>query len=122
MDEQIRQRINLLQEGSVISKESADQVCNILRYLEQDEIVITEDNAAAFVTHLCMALEREKRQDHINALSSDAVKEIRQSAFYPHAQDILRRMLEAGMQLSSTEQDYICLHLEVLLESQNEGN
>ncbi|OGO82609.1 MAG: hypothetical protein A2Y21_02470 [Clostridiales bacterium GWC2_40_7] len=53
------ERIQMLVEGKVISKDSAEKVVFMIDALERNlHIIFYEDNAGSMVNHLCLAVQR----------------------------------------------------------------
>lgn len=76
---------------------------------------LTSDNAEAFITHLCVALERIDKNEFANPLDRDTVEETKKESTYPKALEICKAINELLPQIPNSEMEYICVHICVML-------
>jgi transcriptional regulatory protein LevR len=114
---EIKARLELLQTTGTISKET----CVLVeRLIEETKtrwgLTLTEENAAALVTHVAMARDRILKGDIAAALDPAILAEIKESPAYERAEAIVtdwNNLLDNL--LPEAERGYLLLHLCTLL-------
>jgi transcriptional regulatory protein LevR len=118
-----RERLDMLEES--------EQVTNLARRLtemslaqlsDELQLTLTEDNAAAFVTHLAIALTRINRGDPEIEVSAVAEEEIADR--HRERQAVIRVMRDCSRllqrEIPSNEISYMTVHLCVMVDLQSE--
>lgn len=114
---EIKARLELLQTTGTISKET----CVLVeRLIEETKtrwgLTLTEENAAALMTHVAMARDRILKGDIAAALDPAILAEIKESPAYERAEAIVtdwNNLLDNL--LPEAERGYLLLHLCTLL-------
>ena len=92
------------------------RLTEVIAYFKQQHgIELTEENAAAFITHLCMALERLDKGEEVKPLDRAVFEEVQQEESYEQAAACCRDMNKILPQLPEAEVEYICTHVGVML-------
>ena len=113
---ELKERMNLLRDAGVLSQKNYESVEKVIAYFkEQHGIALTEENAAAFITHLCMALERLDKGEEVKPLDRAVFEEVQQEESYEQAAACCRDMNKILPQLPEAEVEYICTHVGVML-------
>jgi hypothetical protein len=121
--DEFRERLDMLEES--------EQVTNLARRLtemsvaqlsDELQLILTEDNAAPFVTHLAIALTRINRGDPEIAASAVAEEEI---ADRQRERDAVNRVMHdcsrlLQREISMSEISYMTVHLCVMVDLQSE--
>lgn len=113
----LKTRIQILNQGNVISKEVADYVNEVIdmMYAEIEEPDMSK--AEMFTTHIAMATQRIWNNDAVEELDDDTWKEITESETYATALIFCEKMLlKAPVQCPESEKRFIMLHLCNLFE------
>jgi len=114
----LEHRLRLLTEGGMLRPESLERVRRILAYFSDVHgILLTEENAAAFVTHLCCALERTAKGEPVEELDPEIYEETRAEPTFEKALAVSRDLLAMNPELPESELKYITMHVGVLLTS-----
>ena len=113
----IKERLQILQSAGTISPETYALMVQIIdRTKSKWNLVLTEENASALLTHLAMARERILKGDIAAPLDAAIFEEIKSSPDYEHASAIVgdwNALL--GNLLPEAETGYLLLHLCTLL-------
>ena len=113
---ELKERMDLLRDAGVLSQKNYESVEKVIAYFkEQHGIALTEENAAAFITHLCMALERLDKGEEVKTLDRAVFEEVQQEESYEQAAACCRDMNKILPQLPEAEVEYICTHVGVML-------
>ncbi len=109
-------RLQILRQSGLLSEESVEKA-NALRafFLRQYGIVLTEENAAAFFTHLCMALHRMETGEEIAPVSAPLYGDLQAQPDYQTACAMAEEINSHIISLPTWEHGYIVMHLVVLL-------
>lgn len=113
----INERLELLQVSGTISKETCKLVQQlIIKTREQRKITLTEENAAALVTHMAMARDRILKGEIAAPIDAAIMEEIKGSPDYEKATAIVKEWDELlGIVFPEAEKGYLLLHLCTLL-------
>jgi transcriptional regulatory protein LevR len=115
----LKNRLDTLLESGVISKKNYVITTDIILFLQNEKkLTIKEENAAAFVTHLCMALERIDKGNIVSPLDPTVLEAVRQESQYLPAYSICKEIQQKYPCIDDTELDYLCMHLGTLLSMQ----
>lgn len=116
---ELKNRLEILLEAGVVSEKNYDITIAIILFLQDEKkLTVIEENAAAFVTHLCMALERIDKGDTVTPIDPSVLESVKQENEYPLAYAISREIQQIYPMLEDTELEYLCLHLGTLLLTQ----
>lgn len=113
----LKTRIQILEQGNVISKEVADYVNEVIdvMYAELEEFDMQK--AEMFTTHIAMATQRVCNNEEVKDLDEDTWAEIIKSESYEKASAFSEKILKkAPVQCPESEKRFILLHLCNLLE------
>lgn len=110
------QRLQILNQSSLLSDEHVKSA-NALRelFLKRYGILLTEENAAAFFTHFCMALHRLEVGETVQALDELILDELADEFDYDVAAFIADEIERFVVVLPEAERGYILTHLLALL-------
>ena len=112
MREQLWERIEILEQGGVISQKVAQfskKVTDImLAELEHPK----QDKMEMFITHLAMAGKRAEEGTEENPMDEDLLESMKEEPNYEKALKLLERLLEeTDLPFSKTEQDFLSVHI-----------
>jgi transcriptional regulatory protein LevR len=111
--------MDILLEAGVVSKKNYDITKEIIDFLRSDKkLIVTEENAAAFVTHTCMALERIDRGELVAPLDETVIEAVKEEEEYVLAYMLSSEIQQKYPQLEGAELNYLCMHLGTLLSTQ----
>ena len=118
--DEFRERLDMLEESGQLTTLARWLTENALaRVAGELGVTLTEDNAAQFVTHLAIALNRLQRGEPVepSAVVSDEVRE------YPREQAVMRRVMNEceevlDRHVPDAEVDYMTVHLCALVEDE----
>ena len=68
----LKQRIEILKSGGVITQQTADFVNAVIDLIQRDYPRVDADHAAMFTTHLAMAMERIAKGEVVDGWTSSA--------------------------------------------------
>lgn len=110
------QRLQILNQSGMLS-DAHLRTANALRvlFIQRYGIELTEENAAAFFTHFCMALHRMESGETIAPAADVIIDEIKDEYDYGNAEFIADEISRYVVSLPDWETSYIILHLVVLL-------
>lgn len=114
----LKQRIEILRSGGVISGQTADFVNRVIDLIQRDYPDVAADHAAMFTTHLAMAMERIEKGELVDKMDPFCWEQIRKTPEFPRAQELCARMMAlCPVELPAVERDYIVLHICSMLET-----
>lgn len=117
----LTERLDVLKNSGTLSRKNYDNVVRVIRYFkERRGIELTEENASAFITHLCMALERIDKGEEAQPLDRTVYEEARRESTFAEAEICCRDICEILPQISGTEAEYISTHIGVMLANKKE--
>ncbi len=110
------QRLQILGQAGLLDRVHVDAARALrLLFLQRYGIVLTEDNAAAFFTHFCMALHRMEVNEVIAPVDELIFDELRSQDDYENAALIAEEIDRCVVAIPEWERGYIITHLLVLL-------
>lgn len=119
---ELKERMDLLLNAGVLSQKNYENVEKVIDYFKQQHgITLTEENASAFITHLCMALERLDKGEEVKPLDRAVFEEVKQEDSYAQAAACCSDMNRMLPQLPEAEAEYICTHVGVMLAGLSKG-
>jgi len=117
MAEDLSRRLCILKEGGVLSEKNFERVsCIIAHFSDRHGIELTEENASAFITHLCSALERISGGEPVVELDSDIYEDVIIHPMFQQASKISGELKQMYQMIPESELMYLNMHLNVLLE------
>jgi transcriptional antiterminator len=117
----IKIRMNILKDSGTLSQKNYDNVIQVIKYFKDKyNIELTEENASAFVTHLCMALERADKGEPVEPLDRGVYEAASQEPTFAEASACSREIREILPQIPDVEAEYICMHVGVMLAALTE--
>ena len=110
------QRLQILNQSGLLSHEHVE-TARALRelFLKRYGILLTEENAAAFFTHFCMALHRQEAGECVQALDEVILDELADEFDYDAASFMADEIQRFVVVLPEAERGYILTHLLALL-------
>jgi len=109
-------RLAILRQGGLLNDENTRRVQDIIAFLqEQYNLELTEDNAAAFITHLCEALERISRGEEIGELAPDVYVAAKSEPVFDKALQLSLELQKRHPALPDSELRFITMHMGALL-------
>ena len=112
------ERLELYQEGGMINADDVKDVLAVVdMFKEKYGIQLCEENADTFVAHLCAAFGRNATGEPVEPLMEEAFAEVKALDTYPLAVEMLESIKGViHNTLNQTEQEYVLLHLNNLIE------
>ena len=108
----LKQRIEILKSGGVITQQTADFVNAVIDLIQRDYPRVDADHAAMFTTHLAMAVERIKKNEIVDALDSELFEEVQCCPEYPMAVEFRDKMLAfCPVAFPESEAQFILMHI-----------
>jgi len=118
MAEDLSRRLDILVEGGVLGEENFKRVSHIIRHFkERYGIELTDDNAGAFITHLCSALERIARGEPVGELDKEIYEDVVIHPMFSQADIISKELRDMYPMIPESELMYLNMHLSLLLET-----
>ena len=109
-------RLDILLSGGVLSEKNYANVIKIIGHFEKSyRIILNEENSAAFIAHLCIALERATRGETVNMMDDDVYEDVAGHPDYERACQICGDILKMHPAISEAEARYLNLHLVSML-------
>jgi len=117
----IQEKLKILKENNIIDNKTFDEMHEVLKYLK-DKKVIDEGNLAdTFITHLAMAVSREKSgEDQVDFVDESIKNEIIVLPEFKQAVQLWEEISEfLTVDFPEAENDYFYLHLVTMLQSKD---
>lgn len=116
---ELNTRLQILRDAGQISQENYDAMLKIISMFEVKwGIKLTEDNGAMFITHFTVAFERIAKDETVDPMNEDALKEIRENENYYKCKEILKTIEnELGIRIPENEESFLMIYLCILYES-----
>lgn len=115
------ERLELYQEGGMIDEADAKDVLAIVEmYRQRYNIELCEENADTFVAHLCAAFSRNHTHEPVEPLMKEVFDQVRELETYPLSLEMLESIKSViHSPLNETEQEYVLMHINNLLDKLN---
>ena len=112
-----KERLELYRDGGMLSDGDVKDVNAIIDMFKNEyNVVLQEENAEAFVAHICAAYGRNVTKEKIDPLPETARKELEGLDTYAESLQVLERLLEVTSNpLSDIEKGYALLHINNLI-------
>jgi len=119
----LEERVEILCNSSVIDGDAKEKVIKIIKtFKDKYDLILTEENASMFITHISVALTRIKRkEEEIKKMDDSAYKEVLESAHFQKAEEIyedLKKIID--MEIPEEEKKYILINICAILENAEE--
>lgn len=124
MEENLHERLVILQEANLIDDEVAMFCKQVITFFSQEQWVWKQDNYEMFITHLAMAASREKQGKPEMIDNSIVIESIKcqEEEKYRIGLEILDNLLKlTKIQFSKSEKDMIFIHICSMLRSREEN-
>ena len=109
-------RLEILRQGGLLSPDNEERIRGIIAYFQnRQNIELTEDNAAAFITHMCSSLERISRDEPIQEIDPDVYQDATQEPTFEMAHRISLDIQELYPMIPDMELKFIIMHVGALL-------
>ena len=111
-------RLNILKDAGQITENTYKTINEVILLLKEKRgIILTEENGAMFVTHLCSALTRIEKKDLVNKIENSILEEIKQDANYDKTLEIVKDLENVTGEFPEEERDFIEMHICTLLNN-----
>ncbi len=111
-------RLNILLTGQVIDQSTHDTMLKTIDFFQQQyAIILTEENAQMYITHIAKALMRVQQGELISPVDPEGYEEFVSSEYFEKAEQILRDLeAEFNFNLPKEEQQFIIMNHCLILE------
>ncbi|MCM0649734.1 PRD domain-containing protein [Clostridium swellfunianum] len=111
-------RLQILKDAGQISEETFEALKQVINMFKDNwELVLTEENGAMFITHLCVAMERIKQDKAIDGIDSEVYEEIKNDENFSKSKLIFQDIIKtANIEIPENEETFIMMHLCTLLQ------
>ncbi len=110
------ERFSLYLESGMITEDDVATINRIIElFSEKYGIILTEENAAAFIAHLCMIYFRTSTGEEVEPLPDEIFQQLSDLDTYDQSKAILDDILEFS-QINDIERGYMLLHINNLLQ------
>jgi len=115
------ERLELYQEGGMITETDVKDVLAIVEmYKQRYGIELCEENADTFVAHLCAAFSRNHTHEPVEPLMEEVFAQVKELETYPRSLEMLENVKSViHCPLNETEQEYVLMHINNLLDKLN---
>lgn len=108
----LKERILILQQGDIITKEVADFTIQVIDMMNRDYPEVSDEKAEMFTTHLAMAAQRAMDQKEEEPLGEALMEGVWGHPVYGKACSFLEKIKEVScVEFSGTESDFLVVHL-----------
>mgnify|MGYP001015048374 CR=1 FL=1 len=112
-------RLGLLRDSDFLSEDNYQYIKEIIAFLEQElGTELTEDNAAALITHMAAAFERISKGEPVLALDPIVYEATKEEPSFPKANALSLAIQEKYPFIPDEEVQYITMHLGTMLSSE----
>lgn len=119
MDDQLRERLNILEQAGMMKEPIKEVVGQLAQKLEAVPVELTDQAVGMFFTHLVTALNRQLAGQALNEVNQQMVDELTQTKQYEQTKPYVELIESAIKQsLELAERLYIESHLCVLLANE----
>ena len=116
--EELKQRIEMLQECGFVDESGKADLYRIVEILQKHGIDTNDDNTGVLVTHVAAALKRSADGEIVTPLEPDVLAQVKEIENYDKAVEIQQEILNSMTnKLSADEQDFVLVHVGTILES-----
>ncbi len=108
----LKERIKILVEGNVISKQTGDFVNEVIDMLYAEYTYINEDGAVMFTTHLAMATNRVANNEPVDELDAELWGQIKEADNFDKAVQAYEKVNELTfVNYPESEKQFLVMHL-----------
>lgn len=118
------ERLELYLEGGMINENDVKNVNNILNmFKEEYEIILTEENSATFIAHICAAYARLNTGTIVEELPQEVAKQLERLKTYQLSLEILDKIIKVtDNPIIEEEKGYFLLHINNLISTLKADN
>lgn len=114
---ELKERLEMFKNSDQISQKDFEALLKIIESFSVFGILLNEENGAMLITHLCVAINRIKNNNLVEAIDAEAYKEIENNASFNMAElAFLMIQRKLRLQIPDCEIGYIMFHLCILFE------
>ena len=114
----IQEKLTILKENNVINILVYEYAQDVLKYMKTQNIIINEDEADTFITHLAMATARQYTEEKIDSVDQMISDQIKNDQKYNEALEYWKGIaVLAPVSFRDNEVEYFHLHLVTLLNN-----
>ena len=111
-NEELYQRLEILEGAGLIEKRVAEQTEKIIRLIYSGKPEVDAEKMEIFVTHIAMAMQRILNGQKEEPLSEAVLKELQEEASYENAKSLAQKVYETvNIEFPMVEQEYLIVHL-----------
>lgn len=115
---ELSERLDILKISGVLSAKNYNNVVWAIKFIQDDTgVTLTEENASAFVTHLCMALERIDKCEKVCEIDPMTLNAAKEDPCFAPAMCLSKKIQQKLPQIEEAELNYLCIHLGTLISS-----
>lgn len=116
---ELLERMDMLLEINMVTDDEYTDLKKIVNILnEHTNVLITDETAGVFITHIAAAMKRQRDEEQLNQLDQSVIDEIRGCEEFVYAEDLTSKMLSAiQTSLPENEINFMYLHLCNILKS-----
>lgn len=110
-------RLNIFKDSGMLSEENYHKVINVINYFDEViKIKLDEENAAMFITHLCVALGRIDKNEIQSEIDIEILESLKLEENYNKSMEIVKDLKVILGELPIGEVNYLVMHICTLLE------
>lgn len=114
---ELHERLEMFKNSDQISQNDFEALLKVIESFDIFGILLNEENGAMLVTHLCVAINRIRNNNLVEAIDAEAYKEIENNASFNKAElAFLLIQKRLNIQIPDCEKGYIMFHLCILFE------
>jgi len=114
----IQEKLTILKENNVINILVYEYAQDVLKYMKTQNIIINEDEADTFITHLAMATARQYTEEKIDSVDQMISDQIKNDQKYDKALECWKEIAALSpVSFRDNEAEYFHLHLVTLLNN-----
>lgn len=108
----LKDRILILQQGNIITKEVADFTIRVIDMMNRDYPEVSDEKTERFTTHLAMATQRVMDHKEEESLGEAMMEEVLEHPAYGKACDFLEKIKAVScVEFSGIESEFLLVHL-----------
>ena len=114
-------RLGILKDAGQIDEDVYRNVIKVISiFHDRWSIDLKEENGAMIITHLCIALQRVKKNCSVEKIDEEIYEEVKQNQYFETSQKALCNIIsEMNMDIPESEKSFLLMHLCVLFEKEN---
>lgn len=113
---ELTMRLNILRDAGQLSEENYIVINKVIEYFKEKQgIILIEENASMFITHLSAALGRIEKNQLVNKLDEVLAESLKEDENYNKALEVANELEEYTAKIPTEEMDYMLMHICTLL-------